>query len=82
MLAVLLINGEIQNVRDVAVGEQACKSAVQSDVSARKQRKYLTPSEVRYVWKGEQYEILVSSGTITNTEFENFWDHFPNDEDR
>ena len=29
-----------------------------------------------------RYEILVSSGTITNTEFENFWDHFPNDEDR
>ena len=41
-----------------------------------------TPSEVRYDWQGEQYEILVSSGTITNTEFENFWDHFPNDEDR
>ncbi|HCP52540.1 MAG TPA: hypothetical protein DIT79_09015 [Ruminococcaceae bacterium] len=41
-----------------------------------------TPSEVRYIWQGEQYEILVSSGTITNTEFENFWDHFPNDEDR
>lgn len=32
-----------------------------------------TPSEVRYDWQGEQYEILVSSGTITNTEFENFW---------
>ena len=41
-----------------------------------------TPSEVRYTWQGEQYEILVSSGTITNTEFENFWDHFPNDDDR
>lgn len=41
-----------------------------------------TPSEVRYTWQGEQYEILVSSGTITNAEFENFWDHFPNDEDR
>ena len=41
-----------------------------------------TPSEVRYDWQGEQYEILVSSGTITNTEFENFWDHFPKDEDR
>ena len=27
MLAILLIDGEIQNVRDAAVGEQACKAA-------------------------------------------------------
>lgn len=27
MLTILLIDGEIQNVRDAAVGEQACKAA-------------------------------------------------------
>lgn len=32
-------------------------------------------SEVKYSWRGEYYEVLVSGGGITNEDFEGFWKH-------
>ena len=34
------------------------------------------PSEVRYDWRGENYVIYVSGGSLSANEFEAFWDQF------
>lgn len=33
-------------------------------------------SDVRYRWRGENYVIYISGGTLTHEEFDAFWQHF------
>lgn len=33
-------------------------------------------TEIRYAWRGEEYEILSAGGSVTKEEFDRFWQYF------
>ena len=37
-------------------------------------------SGIAYIWRGVPYEILIRGGTITEQEFEGFWDNLDEEE--
>ncbi|MBO4884577.1 MAG: GNAT family N-acetyltransferase [Clostridia bacterium] len=39
-------------------------------------RNGFSPTEIRYAWRGEKYVIVAANGTVSEDEFEAFWDYF------